>query len=131
MATTHTTAVRNGLADYVVDLCDAGAAAGWLRFRLSGTAAAPGTAAASLRLSDPAFGAAVGGTATAAAITSDTNAAGNASPVANATIEDDSGNIAAHCAVAASSSDINMSGGLTIGAGDTVSCSVLSYSAPA
>jgi hypothetical protein len=31
--------------------------------------------------------------------------------------------------VAASASDINMTGGLTIGAGDTVSCSALTYAA--
>lgn len=131
MAVTHTTTVRNALANLVVDLCDAGAAAGKLKFRLSGTAAAPGTAAATLTLSDPAFGDAASGTATASAITSDTNATGNASAVANATLEDSDGNVACHFAVAASGSDVNMTGGLTIGAGDTVSCSSLTYSAPA
>jgi hypothetical protein len=34
-----------------------------------------------------------------------------------------------HCAVAASGSDINLTNGLTIGAGDTVSCSSLTYTA--
>jgi hypothetical protein len=33
------------------------------------------------------------------------------------------------CAVAASGSDINMSGGLTVAAGDTVSCTSLTYTA--
>jgi hypothetical protein len=131
MAVTHPTAVRNAIADLVVDRCDAGAAAGKLKLRLSGTAAAPGTAAATLTLSDPAFGAASGGMATASAITSDTNATGNASAVANATLEDSDGNVVCHFAVAASGSDLNLSGGLTIGAGDTVACSSLTYSAPA
>jgi hypothetical protein len=66
---------------------------------------------------------------TANAITSDTNATGNASAVATATLETSGGTVVVHCAVAASSSDINMSGGLTIGAGDTVSCSSLTYTA--
>lgn len=131
MATTHPTGVRNAIADLVVDLIDAGPAAGKLIFRLSGTVSAPGTAVATLTFSDPAFGAASGGTATASAITSDTNATGNASPVANATLEDSTGAVVCHCAVAASSSDINMTGGLTVGAGDTVSCSSLTYTAPA
>lgn len=130
MAVTHTTAVRNGIADHVVDQLDV-AGPGKLKFRLSGTAAAPGTAAATLTLSATAFGAAAGGTATANAITSDTNATGNASAVATATLEKADGTVIVHCAVAASGSDINMTGGLTIGAGDTVSCSSLTYSAPA
>jgi len=33
------------------------------------------------------------------------------------------------CAVAASASDINMSNGLVVAAGDTVSCSALTYQA--
>jgi hypothetical protein len=80
-------------------------------------------------LSSPAFGAASGGTITADTITSDTNATGNASPVATATLQTSGGTVIVHCAVAASGSDINMTGGLTVGAGDTVSCSSLTYSA--
>jgi hypothetical protein len=129
MAVTHPTAVRNGIADHVVDQLDPGGP-GALVFRLSGTAGSPGTAVATLPLSATAFGAASGGTATANAITSDTNATGNASPVANATLQTGGGTVIVHCAVAASGSDINMSGGLTIGAGDTVSCSSLTYTAP-
>jgi hypothetical protein len=34
-----------------------------------------------------------------------------------------------HCAVAASGSDINMTNGLTVASGDTVSCSSLTYTA--
>jgi hypothetical protein len=130
MAVTHPTAMRNSIADLVVDAIDAGGP-GKLKFRLTGTAGSPGTAAATLTFSATAFGAASSGTATASAITSDTNATGNASPVATATLETAAGTVCVHCAVAASGSDINLTGGLTIGAGDTVSCSSLTYSAPA
>jgi len=50
---------------------------------------------------------------------------------AEATLQTSADSVQVHCAVAASASDINMSGGLTIGAGDTVSCSSLTYTAPA
>ena len=79
-------------------------------------------------MSATAFGAASAGVATANAITSDTNAAGNASAVAFASI-DANATVVIHCAVAASASDINMTNGLTIASGDTVSCSSLTYRA--
>lgn len=129
MAVTHPTAMRNTLADTVVDSLDPGGP-GLLVFRLAGNANAPGTEVATLTLSATAFGAAASGTATANPITSDTSATGNASAVATATLETAGGTVKVHCAVAASGSDINMSGGLTVGAGDTVSCSSLTYSAP-
>lgn len=126
MTTTHSTAARDAATDAVLALIGA---SGNLKFRLAGTVGSPGTAAATLPLSATAFGASSGGTATANAISSDTNAAGNASAVANATLETSGGTVVIHCAVAASGSDINLSGGLTIGAGDTVSCSSLTYTA--
>lgn len=126
MAVTHSVAARNAATDAVTALIGA---SGNLVFRLSGTVGAPGTAVATLPLSATAFGAASTGTATANAITSDTNAAGNASAVATATLQTSGGTVVIHCAVAASGSDINMSNGLTVAAGDTVSCSSLSYTA--
>jgi len=126
MAVTHSTGARNAATDAVTGQIGA---SGKLKFRLSGTISSPGTAVATLNLSATAFGAASGGTATANAITSDTNATGNASPVANASLETSGGTLVIHCAVAASASDINMSNGLTVGAGDTVSCSSLTYTA--
>lgn len=126
MAVTHSTAARNAATDAVTALIGA---SGKLKFRLSGTVGSPGTAVATLSLSATAFGASSSGTATANAITSDTNAAGNASAVATATLETSGGTIVIHCAVAASGSDINMSNGLTVAAGDTVSCSSLTYTA--
>jgi len=100
-----------------------------LAFRLSGTVGSPGTVVATLNLSATAFPAAVSGTATANAITSDTNATGNASPVATATLQTNGGTVVIHCQVAASGQDINMTNGLTVAAGDTVSCSSLTYTA--
>ena len=129
MAVTHTTAVRNGLADYVVDLIDAGTD-GKLIIRLTGTAAAPGTEVATLTFSAIAFGAAAAGIATAAAITEDSSATGNATDVSTATLEDSAGTVCAHCTVslAAGGGDIEASS-LAIAATDTVSCSSLTYEA--
>jgi hypothetical protein len=126
MAVTHSTAARNAATDGVTALIGA---SGKLKFRLSGTIGSPGTAVATLNLSATAFGASSSGTATANAITSDTNATGNASPVANASLETSGGTLVIHCAVAASSSDNNMRNGLTVASGDTVSCSSLTYTA--
>ena len=126
MAVTHSTAARNAATDAVTALIGA---SGNLKFRLSGTIGAPGTAVATLPLSATAFGASASGTATANAITSDTNATGNASAVANASLETSAGTLVIHCAVAAAASDINMTGGLTVASGDTVTCSSLTYTA--
>ena len=126
MAVTHTTAARNAATDAVTALIGA---SGKLAFRLTGTVSSPGTVVATLSLSADGFGDSVTGTATANAITSDTNATGNASPVATATLQTSAGTVVIHCAVAASASDINMTNGLTVAAGDTVSCSSLTYTA--
>lgn len=126
MAGTHSTAFRNAVADLHTSTLGTSPK---MKFRLSGTVGSPGTAAATLTLSATPFGAASGGTATANAITSDTAATGNATAVANMTLETSAGTVVSHWAVAASGSDVNLSNGLTIGAGDTVSCSSLTYSA--
>lgn len=126
MAVTHPTAFRDTVADLVDSTLGTTAK---LKFRLSGNANSPGTAAATLSFGNPAFGASSSGVIAANAITSDTNATGNASAVATATLETGGGTVVVHCAVAASGSDINLTGGLTIGAGDTVSCSSLTYTA--
>jgi len=127
MAVTHSTAARNAATDAVTTLIGA---SGNLVFRITGsTVASPSAAVATLPLSATAFGASATGTATANAITSDTNAAGNASAVAFATLQTSGAAIVIQCAVAASASDINMTGGLTVASGDTVSCSSLTYTA--
>lgn len=127
MAVTHSTAARDAATNAVTALIST---SGKLVFRISpSSVASPGTAVATLTFSATAFGASSSGTATANAITSDTNAAGNASPVAFATLQTSGGTIVIHCAVAASASDINLTNGLTVSAGDTVSCSSLTYTA--
>lgn len=126
MAVTHSTAARNAASDAVTALIGV---SGHLVFRLAGTIGAPGAAVATLPLSADAFADSAGGTSTANAITSDTNAAGNASPVANASLQTSGGTLVIHCAVAGSGSDINLANGLTVAAGDTVSCSSLTYQA--
>jgi len=127
MAVTHSTAAKNAATDAVTALIGA---SGNLVFRISpSTVTSPGTAVATLPLSATAFGAASSGTATANAISSDTNATGNASPIAFATLQTSGGTVVIQCSVAASGSDINMTNGLTDAAGDTVSCSSLTYTA--
>lgn len=129
MAVTHSTNARDVATNAVTALLNA-SGAGKLVFRISpSSVASPGTAVATLTFSATAFGASSSGTATANAITSDTNAAGNASPVAFATLQTGAAVVVIHCAVAASGSDINLTNGLTVSAGDTVSCSSLTYTA--
>ena len=126
MSVTHSNAALSAATDAVTAPIGA---SGNLKFRLTGTVGSPGTAVATLPLSATAFPASTAGLATANAITSDTNATGNASAVATATLETSGGTVVIHCAVAASGSDINMSNGLTVANGDTVSCSSLTYKA--
>lgn len=127
MTLAHSDTAKNAATNAVVDLLDA--AGSKLVFRVGGTLGAPGTAAATLTFATPAFGASSAGTATAGAITSDTNATGNGSAVSKASLETSGGTIHIYCDVAAAASDINMTNGLTIAAGDTVSCSSLTYTA--
>lgn len=122
MTVTHGAQARNDIADAILALIDVGAA-GKLIFRTSGDAAV-----ATLTFSG------VAGTVSAEvltfnAITSDTNAVGGT--VAKATIEDDSTNaVVLTDSVLTSGGDINMSS-LVVAATDTVSCSSLTYTAPA
>ena len=105
MSVTHSNAALSAATDAVTALIGS---SGNLKFRLTGTVGSPGTAVATLPLSATAF---------------------PASPVATATLETSGGTVVIHCAVAASGSDINMSNGLTVANGDTVSCSSLTYKA--
>ena len=123
MTVTHSDASKNAATNAVVDQLDG--AGSKLCFRISSA----GAVAATLTMATPAFGASSAGTATAGTITTNTNVAGNASPVSHATLQTSADVVVITCQVAASASDINMTGGLTIGAGDTVSCSALTYAA--
>ena len=85
MALTLPTKVRNAIADCVVDLLDAGTGAGKLKI---GTTAMASTLV-TLTYSDPAFGAAAAGVATASAITEGTAVAAGTAAEAIMTDSDD------------------------------------------
>lgn len=123
MAVTHPTAVRTGLADFVVDQLDEGVPPGLLIFQTSG-----GTTVATLTFANPAFGAAVSGTATAGAIVSDTNAVGGT--IAKAEWRNAAGTAKVLCSVTATGGggDITLSS-VVISAGQTVSMTSLTYTA--
>jgi hypothetical protein len=131
MTVTHAGSAKDAATNAVIALLGINAR---LKFHITGsTVAAPSTAAANLALTATAnggFTAASGattGTATAGAITSDTAAAGGT--VSFASLQTSGGVAIIHCAVAASASDINMTNGLVVTAGDTVACSSLTYTA--
>jgi len=122
MATLETSA-RNAACDAIVDLIDAGASAGTLQFETSGD-----VEVATLTFSDPAFGNAATGVATASSITSDTNATGGT--IAQASFYDSDSNKVLEATVSTSGADINLSS-LSVTAGDTVSVSSLTVTVPA
>lgn len=129
MAVTLETAARNAACDAIVDLVDAGVSAGTLEFKSSGGTSTQGNGeVATLTFSDPAFGAAASGVATASAITSDTNATGGVTT--QAYFYDSAGNPVLSCAVGTSGSDINLSS-TTIAATETVAVSTLTVTVPA
>ena len=125
MSLTHVVAIRNTLADTVVDLIDFAAGAGTLIFQTSGD-----VEVATLTFSDPAFGAASTGTATASAITDDSSATGGT--VGKFRIKDsDAAEVVSGTVTATGGGgDITLSS-LVITATDTVSMTSLTYSASA
>lgn len=126
----HPTAVRNSIADHVVDKIDAGAGAGLLKFYT----ADGGSLLATLTFSDPAFGnagATVDGRADANAITSDTNV--SAGTVTFFEVTDSNNNIVFEGDVTSDdvgTGSIQLSS-TALGSGDTLSVSSLQYTAPA
>lgn len=120
----HTTPVRNSIANLVVDSFDLGStnATGQLVFRTAGD-----VEVATLNFSNPAFGEAAVGIATAGAIESDTSATGGTTT--KATLEDRDNTEIVEATVGTASTDIILSS-TTIGATDTVSMSSLTYAAP-
>lgn len=125
MAVTHPTAVRTGVADFVVDQLDEGTPPGKIIFQTSG-----GVTVATLTFSNTAFGAASSGTATANSITADTNAVGGT--IAKAELRNAAGTAKVLCSVTATGGggDITLSS-VIVSAGQTVSLSSLTYSAMA
>ena len=125
MAVTHPTDVRNGIADLVVDLIDAGGA-GTIVFQ---DGSSSDSDVATLTFSATAFGAAANGIATADAITDDTDC--NTGDVSKFTVFSGAGDSCFTGSVTTSGSggDIILSY-TAIGNGDTISISSLTYEAP-
>lgn len=126
MAVTHPTAVRQGVCNFVVDQLDEGTPPGSLVFQTSGD-----VEVATLALANPAFGNADGSAvATAGAIVSDTDAAGGVA--AKARLKNAAGTDKVICSVTSTGAggDIELSNA-TVGVGQTVSMSSLTYTAPA
>lgn len=117
------TSARNAAVAAVVALIDAGSGAGYLEFQTSGAAEV-----ATCPFSDPAFGAPSTGTATANAISSDTNATGGTTTQAVA--KDSDANAVATFTVGTSGTEIVLTSNV-IGAGDTVSMDSLTVTQPA
>ena len=126
MAVTLTTAARNAACNAIVDLVDAGAGAGTLELLLANAT----TEVATLTFSDPAFGNAATGVATASAITSDTSATGNAAAATIAKLKDSDGTEVLRCSVGTSGADINLSNNV-IATGETVAITALTVTVPA
>jgi hypothetical protein len=124
MAVTHPTAVRTGIADFVVDQLDEGTPPGTLEMQTSGD-----VEVATLTFANPAFGAASSGTATAGTVTSDTNATGGT--IAKARWKNNAGTDKVLCSVTGTGGggDIELSS-VVVSAGQTVSLSSLTYTAP-
>lgn len=125
MSVTHPTAVRTGIADFVVDQLDEGSPPGHLVYQTSGD-----VAVATLTFASTAYGAAASGVATAAAIVSDTSAVGGT--VAKARQKNAAGTDKIICSVTATGGggDIELSS-VVISAGQTVTTTSLTYTAPA
>ena len=125
MAVTHPTDVRDGIANYVVDLIDAGGD-GTMVLHVG---AQSDSDRATLTFSATAFGAATGGIATAATITDDTDC--NAGTVSKFTVFSGTGDSCFTGTVTATGAggDIILSS-TAIGSGDTISISALTYEAP-
>lgn len=125
LAVTHPTAVRTGIADFVVDQIDEGTPPGLLIMQTAGS-----VEVATLTFSNPAFGAAVAGVATASAITSDTDATGGT--IAKAELRNAAGTAKVLCSVTATGGggDITLNS-VIVSTGQTVALTSLTYTAPA
>jgi len=125
LAVTHPAAVRNQLADLVVDQLDLNTPPGKLIMQTAGS-----VTVATLTFANPAFGAAAAGVATANAIVADTNAVGGT--IAKAELRQGGGTAIVLCSVTATGGggDIQLNS-VVISAGQQVSLTSLTYAAPA
>lgn len=133
MAFRLSTAARNAACNGIVDLLDAGAGAGTIGFR---TGAQPtnvgdadtGTLLGTCTFSDPAFGNASTGVATASAITSDTNADASGT-CAHARFKDSDANICFDADAAQGSGTVNFDNNVIV-AGGTIAVSAMTVTVP-
>ena len=127
------TTMRNAAADGIVDVVDQGAGAGTLKIYTGAQPTAvsdnpSGTLLGTLTFSDPAFGSAATGTATASAITSDTSA--DASGTAgHAVMLDSNANPLADMDCAQGSGTLNFDN-TTIVAGGVIAVSAFTVTVP-
>lgn len=134
MAEQLTTAAQNAAADAVVDLADAGAAAGTLEVRTgaqpaSANDAATGTLLVTFTLSDPAFGAATSGSAALSGTPQATAVAGGTAGWFR--VEDSDGNTVFDGACSDDGSGELDFDNLSISNGQTVNLNSFNYTAPA
>jgi hypothetical protein len=123
MSTTLATTLRNTILS-AINTALGGTAN--LKLRLAGSVSVPGTAVATLPMSATPFGTPSGGSMTANAITSDTNATGNASAVSTLTLETGAGVVQLQADVGASTttSVTGSSGAATIVVGSAAGLTV-------
>lgn len=125
MALTLETAMRDAIADAVDAKINGGGGAGYLQFETTGD-----VEVATITFDATAFGASSSGTITmASAPKSDTSATGG--DMAQFSIYDFSTAKLLEGTVSTSGADINFAGGLTVGAGDTVTLTSFTITCPA
>jgi len=124
---TIATVVRNSMVDAFVDAIDGGSAdtTGDIQIYTANS----GTLLSTLTFSNPAFGAASDASATASAITDDTNAA-NSGTAAMGMIRNRDNTLLARFTVGTTGEDLNLNT-TSISAGDTVSITSMTISMPA
>lgn len=126
MAITHVTSIRNGLANLVVDAIDLGSgdASGDIVIMTSGD-----VEVATLTFSDPAFGGAATGTATANAISDDTNATGGTAALFSVRDKANAEIFRGTVTATGGGGDMQLSS-VSIGASDTVQINSFTYTGP-
>ena len=125
MPVTHPVAIRNALADFIVDQFDTGTPPGKIIMQTGA-----GATVATLTFANPAFGAASAGVATANAIVADNSAVGGT--IAKAELRQGNATPIVLCTVTATGGggDIVLNS-IVITAGQQVSLTALTYAAPA
>lgn len=134
MAFRLATDTRNKACDAIVDDIDAGSGAGTLKIYTNAQTASVGgseagnTLLGTLTFSDPAFGSAASGTATASAITSDTSADNNGT-AGHFTIQDSSANAHSDGTCGQGSGDMSFDNSVIV-QGGTIACSSATVTVP-